>query len=1533
MSRRFLPLTVLLIALMWLPAAAQSKPDSAQFTFKPGQSVYVTAQRINGQLDTYVEERLRSAFEKQKVFQLARKISEADFVFLAYSDYGGGDLQTLTCFALLPEQYTRTKGDYDALREAAFWTDQSKNGWNQYPEPLSGRLVKKFHEQFVGKQALAQAQAAKPKPVTPASPAHTFARDEAVFVAAYRADGQRDTYIEERLKKAFETRKYFKLARSANEAGLIFLAYSKYNDEYRGKELRQLTGFALLPAQYAQTGGEYEPLREAAFWTEQLKRNTNVFLPSLPEQLSDKIVALLHEQLTTNPTATPKTVIAPPVDQPPATVQPGRRARDFQPGQTIYVVAYRLNGPVNLPVESRLGQAFEQQKFFKLTRKLSEADFIFLVYCAYEGGYMDNLTGFALTPEQYARLKGNLDALREEALWQDRMRRSWTSADEERVVDKLAQKFHDDLRAGRAATESISPQPATTSAGETPRQEASVASGQAVARDQEAKAAATGGVPSAIRSGQAVYVTAYRAGGQPDTYIEIRLQEAFEKRKQFPLARNANEADLVFLVYSEYFEGGAQTAGFQNSNVKTLTGYALLPTHYAQTKGNFDGMRDAALWSEQVKNNGTLLPRFSEPAIDRLVARFHEQQSTNAIASKPAPPSAPESPATADPLRPTTSSPAPREPILNLEMARKVDDESGRAFEKGQFDKAIALAQSALEFKEQSLGENHAELVVTLNRLASPFIARQDYKRAEALLARALSIAEKAHGDDHPQTAAALSRMASLHADYGDFVRAAPLQLRALAILEKALGPDDAQVAAALNDQAILELGLGDLTKAEPRLTRALSLQEKKIGKNAREVGHTLHNLATIYFVSGDYQRAQPLYERALGIFDGRHRALSKFITGMDKVPFFGAPKNSAPTPPPFEDRSIHVTDTLNNLATIYIRQGKLREAGELLQRAQAIERRAYGSRHPDVARTQNNYSLLYRARGDLWRALEAQRMASEVIETDLRRQLLAGSERQKQAYVERFAAQTDAALSLNLQSAPHDAEVTKAAVTSLLRYKGRGLDAMVDTLARLRRQADPESKALLERFATARAQSAALLLNGFDQNDPDGGRAQARRLEDEMEKIETALADRSAGFRVQLRPYTLEAVQAQIPTQAALIEFALYRPADAKALINRGPRYAAYVVPAKGQPRAIDLGDAAAIDRAVADLRQALRDAANNEVKRPARALDEVIMRPVRRLLGPTRELLVSPDGALNLAPFAALVDEQDRYLVEQFSITYLTSGRDLLRLQEREPSRQGALIIADPDFGARPAQPSRNTQTPSGAAALLAQADFTPLPGAAEEARALRELLPQATALTREQATETALKQAAAPRILHVATHGFFLSAEPEISATTRGQRLLLQQKSDGAIGVVSLTENPWLRSGLALAGVNARQSGADDGILTAYEAAALDLWGTKLVALSACDTGVGEVKNGAGVYGLRRALALTGAETLVMSLWSVSDQGTRDLMIEYYKALEAGQGRGEAMRQVQLRMLKSDNHRHPYFWASFIVSGEWANLDGKR
>jgi CHAT domain-containing protein len=202
-----------------------------------------------------------------------------------------------------------------------------------------------------------------------------------------------------------------------------------------------------------------------------------------------------------------------------------------------------------------------------------------------------------------------------------------------------------------------------------------------------------------------------------------------------------------------------------------------------------------------------------------------------------------------------------------------------------------------------------------------------------------------------------------------------------------------------------------------------------------------------------------------------------------------------------------------------------------------------------------------------------------------------------------------------------------------------------------------------------------------------------------------------------------------------------------------------------------------------------------------------------------------------------------------------------------------------------------------------------FAPLSGTGEEARSLKTLFPDATVLVGAHATKASLKSLSAPGILHIATHGFFLNDA----------------------GAAKHVESPLLRSGLALAGANLSKNGNENGILTALEASSLDLWGTRVVTLSACETGVGEVKNGEGVYGLRRSFFLAGAETLVMSLWPVSDRITREMMISYYTGLKQGLSRGEALRQAQLNILKRKDRQHPFFWASFIQLGEWKNLDG--
>lgn len=565
--------------------------------------------------------------------------------------------------------------------------------------------------------------------------------------------------------------------------------------------------------------------------------------------------------------------------------------------------------------------------------------------------------------------------------------------------------------------------------------------------------------------------------------------------------------------------------------------------------------------------------------------------------------------------------------------------------------------------------------------------------------------------------------------------------------------------------------------------------------------------------------------------------------------------------------------------------------------------------------------------------AIAFQARANAINEYNLTLNLSVGSERQKLAYVARLSEQMNGAVLLHIGFAPGNSSARDLAVTSILQSKGRVQDALSNSLAALHRRSDERDKELLNELNRVSARLAQLTLN-VSPGTSVADQKSIKTWEDQREKLESDISNRSAEFRSQHQPLTLDAVRRLLPDGAALVEFAIFRPTKPKASSSHGsqnePHYVAYVIRAQGQVDWADLGPATTIDDAVRELRSALSDPRRKDVEVLARRADEKLMRPLRTFLADTRQLLLSPEGQLNVIPFAALVDETGHYLIERYSFSYLTSGRDLLRMRIARESRSKPIVVANPAFDATGSASHARTPTASIARSRsvtntrsMSEVYFAPLGGTAEEAVPIQRLL-AAELLTGTAATESAIKRTVAPQVLHLATHGFFLQDE---SAESDGSKSPFRSTS-----VSVQVDNPLLRSGLAFAGANSRDARLDDGILTALEASGLNLWGTKLVVLSACDTGLGEIRNGEGVYGLRRAFVLAGAESLLMSLWPVSDYPTRRLMTGYYENLVTRRlGRGEALREVQLSMIKEK--RHPFFWANFIQSGEWGSLDGKR
>jgi CHAT domain-containing protein len=317
---------------------------------------------------------------------------------------------------------------------------------------------------------------------------------------------------------------------------------------------------------------------------------------------------------------------------------------------------------------------------------------------------------------------------------------------------------------------------------------------------------------------------------------------------------------------------------------------------------------------------------------------------------------------------------------------------------------------------------------------------------------------------------------------------------------------------------------------------------------------------------------------------------------------------------------------------------------------------------------------------------------------------------------------------------------------------------------------------------------------------------------------------------------------------------------------------------------------------------------------------------------VGGAEVVFVAPDGNLSGLSFSCLPDVRGKALLHSVSFVYLTCGRDLLdgRESPRAAASLTAIVCASPDFDLEASPSTPPTQSgkrgqPQNAGLSLR---FRALPGAREEGVKVAKLLGVEPWLDKE-ASEARLRSAGPASIIHLATHGFFLPRPPAEAA----EKLTLLE----FIGAYPLrahrsiqSQDPLYRSGIALAGANRRDASvglASDGIMTAAEILDLDLSATELVVLSACETGLGEVEVGEGVAGLRSSFAVAGAETLVMSLWKVSDQATADLMTRFYEGLVLGKTRSAALRDAQLEMASRGATAHA--WGGFILQGNPGSL----
>ncbi len=855
---------------------------------------------------------------------------------------------------------------------------------------------------------------------------------------------------------------------------------------------------------------------------------------------------------------------------------------------------------------------------------------------------------------------------------------------------------------------------------------------------------------------------------------------------------------------------------------------------------------------------------------------------------------------------------------------------------EGRFDEARRMLERALTLTEGARGRNDVQVAAVAAQLAGVQRKLADGAAAECLYQRAIAILDRTRGAAHPTAARARSELAVLYQREGKRRKAEALLRQALDVIEKTLGAEHPWFVSSLATLGNLRDSAGDLEEEEAIIRRAMSIAETIGDTESIQYAALLNNLGEVRRQKEDYGHAEALFQQSLALGE-RLLGPANYTTAtpLQNLGIVARERKDYAMAEEYNTRALSIRERavglnhpdvahiLTNLANIYRARGDYARSLETHLRALRIWENAAGPYQRATLLSVGNIAKTYAAMGDIARALPYQRRADAIVETQLTLNLAIGSERQKLMFVQGVSERTDRTISLHLREAPHNREAAALATLVLLQRKGRVLDTLIDTLAAVRQRITNTSDAsLLDRLNTTTAELARLALNPRFASHPETRERAIADLALRKERLEGELAEHSSEFRAQMRPITLEGVESALPQRTALVEFTIFRPFNPRAERNSEaydrPHYAAYIVRRGRAASGFDLGPAEAIDGAIGELREALRDPTRADVAQRARDVDERVMEPLRSALGDASRLLISPDGELNLVPFEALVDTQGRYLVERHTVTYLTSGRDLLRMQPARTNHRRPVIFADPIFGepsiaSAPtdagASPTRAVRRSVTVAANFSALYFAPLAATAEEGHAIKGLFPSSTLYTGHGATKAALQRVKGPRMLHIASHGFFLQ---DARATV---------------------DNPLLRSGLALAGANLTHGQPGDGMLTALEASGLDLWGTKLVTLSACDTGIGEVRNGEGVYGLRRAFVLAGAETVVMSLWPVRDAVAREAMVAYYSGLRAGLGRSDALRHAQLAMLKRPGRQHPFYWASFIQSGEWANLDGRR
>lgn len=841
---------------------------------------------------------------------------------------------------------------------------------------------------------------------------------------------------------------------------------------------------------------------------------------------------------------------------------------------------------------------------------------------------------------------------------------------------------------------------------------------------------------------------------------------------------------------------------------------------------------------------------------------------------------------------------------------------------------AETLFRYSLAIDEKVLGAGHPQVASTLDNLGGLCQQEGKYAEAESFYHQAIDIRSKTLGPSHPQLALSLSNLALLYEEEGKWGQAEGLYRQAMAIDLKTLGQENPQVAVVLNNMANLYTDEGMLADAERLLRGAAAIDEKAYGPDHPITAQNLNNLAEVYENEGKAADAEPLYQRSLAVTE----------------------KSLGPNHP-------QVAAVLDGLASAYMDQGKYPEAEPLLKRALAIDEGTLGPDHPTTGEVQMSMATFYDAWGkpDLAEAYFDKRLTN--LTDQFRANATYMSEKDRLVFLATVPGAFPLFFSFALRNHEHDPALAGKVYDVLLQEKGFIASSAAAQRAKILASGDKDTLALLDKLTAEKTQLAGLVSSA--QGDLADRQKRIAQLAQETNQLEQEIVKRSSALAQEktLSAVTWRDVQKALKPGEAAVEIARFPFNNGKKFTGTIEYIALVVTPDSKNPAFIVLGEAQKLEAApVIDYRAHVGQTRGFEAE-PApgastaaatanadtSAAYSAFWKPLEPSLASAKRVYVSPDGVLNQIPIGLFADDNGKLLLEKYQLRYVNSTKDLLRSLPATASKT-AVLLGNPRFDLTEAQqraalaelnngslrqssvpePSNNPVQSGQRAVDLAGGALNPLPGTQAEVDAIDKQLKDSgwkvASFTGDRALKEVMNKQRNPGVVHIATHGFFLS-DQEIA-----------QQSAASGGKHASLEDPMLRSGLFFAGADRIRSGAapmpglDDGVLTAYEASQLDLEGTELVVLSACETGLGQQSNSEGVFGLRRGLQEAGANAVMMSMWSVPDRETQELMTLFYARWLGGLDKPEALRQAQLQERETVRQRYgkdlPFYWGAFVL-----------